>query len=62
MWETKYNKLKELCDEHFINPMVQEFAGANAECRYCGAVEQRDGKEAHSFDCPVIKYKNILNT
>ena len=28
--------LLDLCNEHFIDPFIQPYAGANAECRFCG--------------------------
>lgn len=63
MSDEKFAKLKELCDEYFVSYMVQPYAGANRECLYCGATEGRNGKTDHSYvDCPVIKYKEILDT
>lgn len=57
----KFEQLKELCDEYFVNTTVQSYAGANRECMFCGATESRDGKLDHSYaDCPVIKYKEII--
>lgn len=52
----KYLKLVELCDEHFINTMIQPYAGANRECLFCGNMEGR-----HPSDCPVSKYKGIMD-
>jgi hypothetical protein len=56
-------KLEELCNEFFSGGLIQPYAGANRECFYCGATEQRDGSVDHStVDCPIIKYKIILGT
>ena len=53
--------LLDLCNEFFINPIIKPYAGANSECRFCGAMEQRDGCIDHSAsDCPVIKYLDII--
>lgn len=52
--------LVNLCDEYFVNPIVKPYAGANYECMFCGATEQRDGSIDHSVaDCPVMKYQAI---
>jgi len=57
------NKMIDLCNEFFIDYMVRPYAGANRECLYCGASEQRDGSIDHSVsDCPVLKYKMILDS
>lgn len=45
--------LLDLCNEFFVDPMIQQYAGARRECMYCG------GMTNHSADCPEIKYKNI---
>jgi len=55
-------KLKELCDEYFVDVMVHPYAGSNAECMFCGATDN-NGKVDHSYvDCPVIKYKEIIGS
>jgi hypothetical protein len=60
---TPINKMIDLCNEFFVDYMVQPYAGANRECLYCGATEQRDGSVDHSAaDCPVLKYKLILDS
>jgi len=57
----RYKKIKELCDDYFINVMIQPYAGATRECQFCGAMEKKSGNDvAHSTDCPVLKYKEIL--
>ncbi len=54
--------LLELCNEYFIDYMVQPYAGANRECLYCGATGQRDGSVDHSgLDCPIIKYRDLIS-
>lgn len=56
------NDLLTLCDEWFINPMVQRYPGANRECMFCGIIEDRFGRPDHSAaDCPAIKYQDILD-
>lgn len=57
------NKMIDLCNEFFVDYMVRPYAGANLECIYCGAIKQSDGSINHSaFDCPVFKYKLILDS
>ena len=58
-------KMELICDEWFVNPMVQPYAGANRECMFCGATADRS--EAHhsiahhsTADCPHLKYLDIL--
>ena len=52
--------LKRLCEEWFVKPMIQPYAGANQECLFCGAAYDRNGGVHHSAsDCPVIKYNDI---
>ena len=54
------NDLLSLCNEHFVDPFVQPYAGANFECMFCGATRQRDGTADHSAaDCPVIKLQGV---
>jgi len=56
------NDLLSLCNEWFINPMIQPHAGANHECMFCGCTEGRDGSTHHSAaDCPVLRYQDIAN-
>jgi hypothetical protein len=58
-------KLHKLCKENFINVMIQEYAGANPECLYCGGKYPRRSPEKpveHKKDCPVTIYKEILKT
>lgn len=53
--------LLKLCNENFIEPYFQPYAGANFECLYCGAIKQRDGSVDHSVaDCPVMKFRDII--
>ena len=52
--------LLNLCNNNFINPMFQPYAGANYSCLLCGAIEKRNGSVDHSSDCPVLKYKKIV--
>jgi len=60
MEEEKLERLIELCDRYFVNPMVQPYAGANRECMFCGAIKSRTGSVDHSYsDCPVVKYAEI---
>lgn len=57
------NKLLNLCEEHFTDGMIQPYAGATRECMYCGAMQPRTGEPHHSAaDCPIMKYRDILNT
>ena len=50
----------DICNEWFINSMIQPYAGANRECLFCGCGEDRNGGTNHSVaDCPVMKYKDI---
>lgn len=57
----KADALESLCKEWFLNPLITPYAGANRECMYCGAVEQRDGIIDHSStDCPYMKYKDTI--
>ncbi len=52
--------LLELCNEQFVNPFVQAYAGANSECAFCGALQNDKGGADHSAaDCPVVKYQEI---
>jgi hypothetical protein len=54
------NDLLSLCNEWFINPFIQPYAGANPECMFCGTTQDHDGKSHHSSaDCPVIHYQDI---
>lgn len=54
--------LLDLCNDNFINPFVQRYAGANAECMFCGTERDKDGKHHHSAaDCPVVKYNDIVD-
>lgn len=54
--------LLDLCNQQFISPMVQPYAGANRECIFCGAIEKRNGAVDHSVsDCPVMKYLAIVD-
>ena len=48
----------DICNEQFLDPFEQQFAGANAECMYCGATQKKDGSADH-YNCPVIKYQKI---
>ena len=53
--------LLNLCNEHFISPLVRQYAGSRNECMFCGATEQNDGSINHSAsDCPVIKYQDLI--
>ena len=53
--------LLDLCNDYFINSGYQPYAGANHECFFCGATENKNGKYHHSAaDCPVIKYMEIV--
>lgn len=52
--------LLDMCNEQFIDPFVRPYAGANAECMFCGAFERRARGVNHSGDCPVIKYQNLV--
>lgn len=52
--------LVKLCNDNFLNPMIQSRAGARLECMYCGAMERDDGSVDHSAsECPVVKYAEI---
>ena len=54
--------LLDLCNEYFIDGMVQEYAGATPSCMYCGASRPWSGKPHHSVsDCPIMKYKDLAN-
>jgi hypothetical protein len=54
--------LLDICNESFINPLIKPYAGANSECMFCGATENRDETIDHSAaDCPVIKYQDLIN-
>lgn len=50
--------LLDLCNDNFINPFVQLYAGGGAQCMFCGATNS-----SHHLvkDCPVIKYQDIVN-
>jgi len=53
--------LLDICNEWFVNPFIQPYAGANYECRYCGATRGKDGAAHHSAsDCPVQKYLDVV--
>ena len=52
--------LLDLCNEQFLYPMGQKFAGANRECMFCGACELRNGDVPHSANCPSVKYIAIV--
>jgi len=53
--------LLNLCNEFFINPFVKQYSVATPECRFCGAIQKRDGTVVHSeTDCPVIRYLKII--
>jgi len=54
--------LLDICNENFVNPFFQPFAGARFECLYCGAVRDGSGVAAHhsAADCPVSKYLDIV--
>jgi len=51
--------LLDLCNDNFINPFAQQYAGANHECMYCGAMRDNKNGAHHSTNCPVIKYMEI---
>jgi len=54
--------LLDLCNEHFIESFIKPYAGANSECKFCGARELKSGKADHLVaDCPVMKYHDIVN-
>ena len=53
-------KLLDLCEDNFISPFIQEYAGAPQECLYCGAYLKRSGKIEHTDLCPVSKYAGII--
>lgn len=57
----KYNELKQLCDDFFISYMIRQYAGARAECLYCGNTKNNNGIVKHDTDCPIIRYKEIMN-
>jgi len=48
-----------LCNEQFANPFVQQYAGARAECMFCGEYQNNNGTANHSINCAVTKYKEI---
>ena len=53
--------LLDLCNDFFIDPFIKPYAGANSECRFCGAQKQKNGGADHSAaDCPVVKYQDIV--
>jgi hypothetical protein len=56
--EKRLEFLEALCDEHFVNPMVQSYAGSRAQCRFCGAAKASGEHTPHhsAADCPVSKY------
>lgn len=59
--DKKFEELKDMCDNWFVNVFVRPYSGANEECRFCGAIKLRNGNVDHSYvDCPVIKYQEIL--
>lgn len=50
----------ELCDQYFVGYMVQMYAGADYECLYCQAMENRQNQSVNHKDwCPVEKYRKI---
>lgn len=52
--------LLDLCNEQFVNPFIQNYAGSNYECMYCGATQNREGGAHHSAaDCPAMKYQDL---
>ena len=53
--EKANNELISLCDEYFLEYYIQQYAGANHECMYCGAYQ---GK-SHTSLCPITIYKGI---
>ena len=50
--------LLDICNEYFVSPFVQPYAGVLHKCRFCGAIREK-GEANHSTDCPVIKYRNL---
>ena len=53
-------KMETICDEWFSNPMIQEYAGANHTCMFCGTTRDRSGGTNHSVsDCPHMKWLDI---
>ena len=53
--------LLDLCNEFFISPMIQPYAGASRECMFCGTKKDRKGRTHHyAASCPVVKYLDIV--
>ena len=52
--------LLDLCNDEFINPFIQPYAGSNHECMYCGAMRGSKDEAHHSTDCPVTKYTELI--
>lgn len=54
------NDLLLICNNWFANPWYQLFAGANAECMFCGCIQNSQGGGDHSAaDCPVIHLQDV---
>jgi len=54
-YEKKYNELLELIQEEIEVAWVQEYAGADYQCKFC------ENYNNHSEDCLVSKIKKIIN-
>jgi len=55
------NDLLDLCNDSFMDPMIQKYAGATPECLFYGQLELRNKPVAHSEKCPVVRYQAIMN-
>jgi len=47
--------LLEICNDHILNCMIQPYAGANAECLFCGCSDSK-----HNSDCSVTIYRDFV--
>ncbi len=58
------NDLLSICNDLLLDSMIQPYAGANPECKFCGTTENRSGIVKHQnhddFVCPVVLYKMVF--
>ena len=47
--------LLDLCNDHFINTLIQPHASVDARCMYCDRI-QTNGIIHHEPTCPYVKY------
>ena len=53
--------LLEILDELLEDPFVQEYAGGNFECMYCGKMYRRNAPVLHNNGCPCLKYNDLIS-